>query len=284
MKGASFYSRRVLIGLTFISVVGFIMSSVLGYVLVKNGISLEKKTAPAVVREQSPVEISLAKAERYFVLRSKEVSPAQLLLLNYLERAYNISPQLGYEINPVTIPQEDSEHFKAEVNNLMRIVDPKKTVISLGNSPTSVAIAVNCDRITPPVDYQQRLVREVGQGGYKATHAALSVHIMKELRCPLGEDLRKLDTQLAEKLVTISTSTETIPDLRYEATAFLLLLGHGNQVQQAWIDTIMKEQRSDGGWFAGIPDEQTSHEHASVLAYWILLQYSQKTSEPLVRR
>lgn len=284
MKGTAFYSRRVLTGIALIGVTGFIMSSVLGYVLVKHNISLEKKAAPAVVQEQSPVAISLARAERYFVLRIKDISPAQMLLLNFLERAYDLSPQLSYDVNPARVPQEDSEHFKAEMNNLMRIVDTQKTVTSLGSSPTSVAIAVNCDRIEPPADYQQRLVREVGQGGYRATHAALSVHIMKELDCPLGSDLRKLDTQFAAKLTEIVTSTATIPDLRYEAIAFLYLIGRGDQVRQSWIDTIVKEQRSDGGWFAGIPDEQSSHEHASVLAYWVLLQYSQKTSEPFVRK
>ncbi len=227
-----------------------------------------------------------------YVDKSPDVSPVQWLLMDYLARKFELDSKFLAANRNFQLPTEPQA--AAEFQTYRRIAYPDQLVDSLpsDNDPTNrmVMEALHCDHIPLPADFTQLIQSNTDAGGYQLTHVAFSLERMNENGCPLPADQdQKLRDQLKVGMVDIidnpntDPETGTGPDLRYEALAMLMHIGYRDQVKQSWIEQIIKEQSSDGGWKNRF-DATEDNDHATVLALWALLEYSQPgvASEPML--
>ncbi len=220
---------------------------------------------------------------------STQVAPMQWLLMDYLQRKFGLDSYFsatGKDIKPPTDPLDATE-FQIH----RRIAYPNQQINTLpmeGASPMRqmMMAATHCDHMPLPLEFDKLLQSNIDAGSYELTHVAYSLERMAENGCPLpDEEDTQMRQQVAERMVSLATDQETIPDLRYESIAFLMHMHRRDLVQPEWIDQIVAQQQSDGGWKI-TTGAQASSDHATVLALWALLEYinPDTPNEPVLRR
>ena len=245
------------------------------------GKSQPKHTNSAPGTQVITPQVAIAEGQDYLINNPKLTDTHQLLVLDYLFRAYNIKDDFSAQKHPITIASKDGE-TRDELLALQRIAYPSQTVKTINTNSSPVTQAANCDHIPLPHNYSQLLQASFQQGGYEMTHVAFSIQIAKELGCHVIAD-EALRPQLRAGLTALVEDKKSPQDLRYEAIAFLGYLGYKDDIQKPWIDQIVSEQQADGNWISG---NSNPTDHATVLALWALLVYTQPNTqqEPLIHR
>lgn len=265
------------------TVLSLILLLTIGVLRIHQMQSIKKTTKPFVPTVSAPtIDESIQHAQQYLVTNINQVDPQQRLILDYLYRRFGIDKTLSAEVTPIDFKAKSSDAAH-EYQSLERIAFPNKLVSSLGNSPSLLMQAANCDRIPLPKNYSQLLQADANNGGYSLTHAAFAVEVTRELGCKVIL-AQQIDEQARLEMIKLAADAATPADLRYEAVAFLAFTGHQADIKQEWVQTIRSEQQADGSWQPGaVPGIQI--DHTTTLALWALLtQRSGNSNEPLIRR
>lgn len=239
-----------------------------------------RKPQQAIQAANTP-DKAAQQAEAYLLGSFDQVDPMQRLILDYLQRKFELIDDFSGEAKLITVQSKNAD-VQREFNALIRIAYPDRLVSDLGPDPSLVTRAANCDHIPLPKDYSQQLQAQAEQGDYSLTHVALSVQIAKELGCNVAL-AEPLTNQAREGITALINDKNTPADLRYECIAFLQYMGFKQDVKKAWVDQILTEQQPEGWWASGSTGATT--DHATVLAFWALLEYTQPNAknEPMIR-
>ncbi len=241
-------------------------------------------------RHSDKYESSIGRSREYLDKTYAQIPPSYQLFLDYLDRKYDLGNQFKASARNLQPPLDPT--LLAEFKVYQRITYPNELVSTLPLTPTdSMSLmmmeALYCDRIPLPPNFDQLVQSNVNKGKYFLTHAAFSLQRMQENGCNYftAEQSQYLRLTLASAMTKIVTEPTTAPDLRYETIAFLTDAGRQDLISRAWIDQIVTEQRSDGGWK---PTTSKGHSspHATMLALWALLGYtrSDMPDNPMIRR
>ncbi len=292
MKSTSLYSRKVLIGVGVIALLVFV---IVQFVVVLD-IKLDQSNARRHAQQQqdkfnnlSKAEQAISKGEANLKGSITKIDSAERLFIAYLQRRFDLSKDLDANTYPINIPQ-DKNVFSLQIQYLARMAYPDKILDTLPPSDINGAVltniyAANCDVLPLPPTFWQSMEENHKAGGYSLTHVLLALAFMKDNGCSIPSYQQDLSSRTSEAMVKLMDNPETTPDMRYEIVAFLQLAGRYEMVKSEWIDQIVSEQLTDGGWLQKKDDRRASN-HTTVLALWALLQYSRpdKTDEPLVHR
>ncbi len=264
----------------------FVSAAVIAAAVVTGLVISNKKVQTAEVTYSTSIDRGL----NYLKTNRDDVSPFQWILLDYLQRSFELDPVFSAQNTKPKIPTDEIQAEKFRV--YQRIAFPNELVDSLPTDdfplPTArlLMAATHCDHIPLPADYQHLIQQNLEDGGYGVTYVAMSLQFLKENGCslPPGYDQRVREL-VAPAMVVIIEDPDTIPDLRYEAIAFLMQLNRRDLVQPEWLERIVLEQQKDGGW-KNVSHTDRSNDHATVLALWALLNYFHKdvAQEPVLNR
>lgn len=234
-------------------------------------------------------EKSVERGLDYLDRNSGQVSPLQWLILDYLDRKFSLGPRFEFAKRHIQPPNEalDAEDFKIH----KRIAQPDQLVDKLPYEEAPpirkmMMAATHCDHIPLPRDYEQLLQQNLELGDYNMTHVSYSLERMQENGCslPKEQDSELRDT-VSARMAELIKKTDAKAELRYEAVAFLINMGRPELITTDMVDKIVTEQQADGGWKIS-NDSPASSDHATVLALWALLEYSQPNAPkvPVIRR
>lgn len=272
-----------------------------GHILLWAGLSIKyqidqnrKARAGKSSRQQtsnlSREEQAIKKAQDHLVNSISVVDTSERIFFSYLQRKFELPSVLGADGPPIDLG-EDPRTYPAEVHYLARIAYPDKIVKEIpkyelddGVKVTNIYSA-NCDHLALPSNFWQTMEQNVATGGYYVAHVALALAMMKDNGCLLPPGADVINNRVTQELVKLADDPRTLADMRYEAVAFLTLSERHDLVQQKWIDQILSEQRTDGGWSRAV-GEAKYDAHATLLAVWSLLEYSRPNTpdEPLIPR
>lgn len=257
----------------------------------KKPITLNAPPIPAT--DEAPdiqrYETAITRGLNYLDADAGDVSPLQMLIIDYLQRAYNLDPKFSASRRNIQPPvnEPDATDFRI----FQRIITPDVTLPDSlpldGASPLRqmMMLAAHCDHLALPSDFYALLKRNIESGEYDLTHVAFALELMSNNGCSLhdkqNEEIRSMTATGLTKLYARSDISE---DLRYESVSFLLLLKRRDLVQTRWINQLSSAQRPDGGWAVLTADKQSS-DHATVVALWALLQYARPAvpGTPIIR-
>lgn len=284
-------TKRIILLFT-IAVFGlYILLATVPFMLVAYTESREKSRAEQAYNEQaklSPEEKAINLAEQYLVTNASTIKPAERLFISYLQRKFDRTKGLNIESLPVGLA-EDSPRYPQEINLMARIAYPDKLVDRLPEGEVSEInytniYGANCDHMSLPKDFWQKVQQSVNMGGYYATHVVLMFEFMKDNQCsipPIGMDIK---AGAIESVRGLAQDASTPRDLWYESVAFLMLAGRHDLVDADWITRITADQEDNGSWVD--PTVRDAIGHTTLLAYWSLLEYkySDKPGEPIIRR
>lgn len=234
-------------------------------------------------------EVSVNRGLDYLDRTSDNVSGLSWLMLDYLQRKFDLDSKFSTKKHIIKTPTEEQDALEFQIHR--RIAYPSELVDKLPLDGASqmrqmMMIATHCDHIPLPPDFERLVKQNIESGEYDLTHVAYSLERMKENGCSFPKDKdQQLRQQAAYGMKKLAANSDTRSDLRYEAIAFLLHMGRRDLIQKSWLDTLLSEQQADGGWKLS-SSENKSHDHATVLAIWGLLEYSRPDvpAEPVLRR
>lgn len=242
--------------------------------------------------EKQQYEAAIGQGLSYLQANEASVSPLQGLLLNYLQRKFDLNTKFmefgaSNASATATLSQVDATDLKIH----SRIAKPNDLPSSLpiqNAEPINLMMmyATHCDHLALPSNYNELVQQNIAAGGYSLTHAGYSLERMKENSCSFDTETdQTMRRSIESGMVLIVNNEDTSTDLRYEAIALLQHMGRPDLVKKSWFDTIIAEQKSDGGWSVA-SDQAASSDHASVLALWALLEVTRQDSayEPVLRR
>lgn len=234
-------------------------------------------------------EIAITKGLQYLQQYEPKVSVFQRLLLDYLQRKFDLSQEFSGSVNKIQQPADAMDADKFRV--FRRIAYPNELVDSLPagfDLPTArlLMASTHCDHIPLPENFTGLIKQNLSEGGYGVTYVALSLEIMKENNCslPIAEDQR-LREQTAAGMATIIKDHTSIPDMRYGAIALMMHINRHDLVESQWLSQVISDQNPDGGWRSTF-NNNDSDDHATVMALWALLEYPEQETrdEPFIRR
>lgn len=252
-------------------------------------ISVMSNRVPEATVTTEQYEASIQKGLDYLNNNAGKVSGLQWLLLDYLQRKFDLDPVFGAGNRTIQPPATEPE--ATDFNIHRRIAYPDQLINRLPNSGLTpmrqmMAMATHCDHIPLPKDFKALLEQNIAAGGYDLTHVAYGLERLKENSCAfsLKED-QQLREQVALRMARLVTSPDITLDLRYEAIAFLMHIGRRDLVQRQWLDQIVSEQQATGSWQATAGADEPS-DHATLVALWALLEYTRPNApdEPVLRR
>lgn len=111
-------------------------------------------------------------------------------------------------------------------------------------------------------------------------HASLMLKWMNDLNTiHLINNKEALNQSYIQQSLSYLTKNTCFSDDGMEAVLILILLDRIDLINQQWINDIIIHQQLDGGWKWNDNQEQ-SHQHTSILAYWILNAWNHKTDNP----
>lgn len=136
--------------------------------------------------------------------------------------------------------------------------------------------ALYCDLHPVPSDFFQEAFGNISHAsGYDLTHEFWSAALFKENGCVDGaHDVGAILSSAAQRLIQ-EENAGSFDDLYAERAAFLMRYGFKDLVPSEWIETIVKNQDSSGGW--GTPTffgTNFQNPHTTALAIWALTQYT----------
>jgi hypothetical protein len=222
---------------------------------------------------QTPInkDQAIPKAEAYLLKNKDTMDPTLRLILDFLQRKFDINNQFSGQVNHIETNADDPL-AQNELKAIARIAYKDTLSNELGPNPSTTAIAANCDHIPLPADMSSLLQQEINRGTYDLTHAFLAMQFMKELDCTFSNS-DALREQAITGMLSILNTEKSKLDLRYQSMAFLLYAGKLTSIDPTWIDQIFTAQHSDGGWSLDQKDPK-SDNFATVLAMWALLEYN----------
>lgn len=230
-------------------------------------------------------QISIDRGTAYLRTNLAQIAPYQRLILDFLQRKFQLEPVFSAQTTPIMPPTDASAPQYAAV---ARIAYPNSLVSSLP-APTNTidsmtASAANCDHIALPANYADLVAQNIHDGGYGLTHVVFALDFMQDNGCQLSARLTALKRQAIDGTVALA-ATARDHDLHDEAVAFALYNGQRARLQPAEIWQIVHEQRQDGGW-GGAATDTSLMDHETVLALWALLEYAHANipQTPLIRR
>lgn len=263
--------------ITFISL-GLISLCMAIYVF----IAINHNHKPEYSRRVSPTSVTDRSAS-YLKNNLDHVDPLNRLILDYLQRTFNLDWEFSIQKNPVQ-PLDELQATK-EFLAFQRIALPNQLIdtLPLANAdPMSQMMmqAANCDHIPLQPDFGELIQANIKRGKYFLTHVAFSLQRMQENNCPYFsfEQQQTIRKEVSDGMVAIIKDVDTSSDLRYEAIAFLIDIGNRNQIQKSWMDQMAQAQLPNGSW--------SNNAHTTILALWALLKYTRTdaSNEPLIRR
>lgn len=292
MTSKPFFRRNSLLRVLLISLVLFVGIQ-LFYISSRLLEVRHQKAAEAsrlqALANRKPEEKAVEKAQQYLKDNISRVDPATRLILDYVQRRFNLDKSLNKDAYPITT-KVGGASTSQEIDYILRIAYPDNIhAVSPGNISNTLMItniySANCDHLNPPAVFWKTIRENVDKGGYLLTHNALAFAMLKDNDCPVPDNIEAMKPLIFSRIAKIAEDKSVTPDLRYEAAALLFLNSRHDLVEKSWIDQIVKEQRTDGGWTA-IPGEKTNDPHATLLAMWAILEYQNpdKPYEPLIRR
>ena len=218
---------------------------------------------------------AIKRAEEYLVRNIQGVEAGNRLFLDYIQRKFQLDDILGTAESPIVSPT-DKRSYPQEYDYLERLAYPEKLVSSPPNfsleGPALTNIySANCDHLKTPRSFWATMEDSNNHGGYNTTHVALALMFIKDNGCDIPPGEGDLIMRVAQNMVVIINDKSTMPDLRYESVAFLLMISRYDLIEPEWIDAIVSEQLPNGGW--ALEKDQPANAHASLLALWSLLEY-----------
>ena len=273
----------------------FLVIGVVGVYLVLNiaSYAVSRQTKVVKVKETQTENVSkyqnaINKTEDYLKNSGSSVDISQRLILDYLQRKFDLDPKLGTEGTPLFIPQS-SQTYPQEIHFLERIANPNSIVkVPPKSSIEGISYlnitAANCDYKPLPSNYWNTIRDSLRAGGYNLTHVALALAFIQDNGCNKPADIDDINEKLTSGMVSIANDNPKNMDLRFEAIAFLMLSGRYDLVDSSWIDEIIASQAKNGSWTDKTGQAKT--DHITVLALWALLEYehADEPYEPLIRR
>ena len=249
------------------------------------------KHAAAILKKQydaqTPEYKAVLKAQQYLKNSLGTVQVEQRLVLDYLQRQFNLDESLSAAKTPFQIV-ENPRTYPQEINFLARISYPEKLVTvpprNVVDGPILTNIySANCDHVQLPANFWSTMNDNYKQGGYYVTHDALAFAFIRDNSCTIPTSESELQSKVVDSMVKLAGDPNTNSDLRYEAIAFLGLSGHAPLIDSKWIDKVIAEQKSDGSWVDG--KDVQNRDHTTTLALWALLEYRKPNvrHEPLIR-
>lgn len=283
-RRGSFLRSKILIAFSIVLLFGA------GFLVIRERSSNQKTalTSQASINKKN-AQAAIARGEKYLLNTFAQITPIQRLVLDFLHRKFNIDPKFSATTTPITQSENEQGTF-IEFQAWRRIAYPDSLLSTLpktdAGSISNVTVqAANCDHIPLPSNFDETLQQNAAKGTYYLTHTALSLKFMEENGCEISNKSQQLKETVATDMVELINDPKTVADLRYEAIALLMYMGHRNLVKDVWIEQILTEQQNDGGWRQDLTVTSESNDHSSVLALWALLEFTQPgaTKEPMIR-
>jgi hypothetical protein len=233
------------------------------------------------------LQASVDKATHYLQANLAQVEPYQRLLLDFLQRKFQLDSVFSGEVTPIVGYPEGIQ--ATQYAAVERIAYPDNLVDTLPPLDTTtdsmVAYAVNCDRIPFPDGYENTLNQNLKEGSYGLTHVVFAFDFIRDNGCTIPASWAKIRHQALQGTLRYAGNANMSQDIHYEAIAFVLHDNLRTEVKPSWIRQIIHEQRRDGGW-GGAANETVMQDHQTMLALWALLEYAHPDAEkePLIQR
>jgi hypothetical protein len=244
------------------------------------GLALAIAAGPGCGGPRSPAA-ARDRALHYFANRVDGSDPGWAAIFAYLQRRFGLEA-VDARGRPLHRPGRGTRPEIAAV--YARLFDPAATTTParIAALPSAVdrmtALALHCDRIPLPPDFDGALQRAAEVGGYALTHAALAGEWTLENGCRAFGELQSVQAEQVERLAAqaadrqgLGVRQEAGYDVWIESLAMLHYLGAGGRVRAEWLDALLASQREDGGWSRS-PREDRSDPHPTALALWVLLE------------
>lgn len=231
------------------------------------------QTDSTAKKASSSIQHSIVYMSKAMPIKSQN----NLLLLEYLQRAYNLKyvSDIRQQLN--ASPQYDDE--KEQMRFFRKLYGAKggfakQDLLKLSGIFRLMALSINTDVIAPDKELNDLIWSLSMNEDRDLTHAALCLAWLREQ----GKDglLKEVDSLYkfqTAKLKSLAETQDYSTDTGLEALAGLIRLGKADAIQPEWIEKIVAAQNADGGW-AWIPgDKASSNEHSTILAVWVLTHY-----------
>ena len=237
------------------------------------------------------LESAQAGALRYFATSVTTPDPSWLSLFGYMHRRFGVDARLASGAPAAAVRDGVA---RPEVYAIYRRIDDPDAQVdkaAIAALPTAIdritASALHCDRIPLPPDWVEILAKASRAGAYALTHAVLATEWTVENGCRSRQDVAALHAeqvrlleQLVDQRASLAGRYDAATDLWIEAMAMLDYSGAGDRIRAAWIDDLLAQQRSDGGW-PRHPNANRSDPHATTLALWVVLAQRQPQAPPI---
>lgn len=283
----TFYRRKTGLYILLVSVVCLVAANITGIYLARQDQKRNITESIAAETSLSKEAVSTNKAAAYISDSYALFQPNQKLLMTYIQRKFDIADLIPPELTSFNyaLRLQNPE----EMEYIYRIVDPNSL---MDQPPKAVASEIsrltiasaNCDRFPLPTNFWKSVDRQIVAGGYELTHIALALVLLRDNGCALPPIAATVEDRVVSGMLALADDAQTLADLRYESMVLLQMLGRHDLVKKDWINAVLAEQLPSGGWAAEANSTKES-DHATVLAFWALLEYQYPESEePLILR
>lgn len=231
-------------------------------------------------------QAAINRGKNYLKQNLDQVAPYQRLMLDFLQRKFQLDPAFSGEVTPIASYAEPSEATMFAATERIayrdRLVDTLPPLTTTTDS--MIMYAANCDRIPLPSGYETVLQQNVQEGSYAMTHVVFAFDFLHDNGCTIPASWNKIRQQAFQGTLRFARNPAVDQDLRYESIAFVLHDDLRAETKPAAIKQILHEQRKDGGW-GGAATDTTMQDHQTMLALWALLEYAhpEAPKEPLIR-
>lgn len=223
---------------------------------------------------QEQTSLAVEKAVNY--LQKQDYSFDYVYLYAYLQQQYPevLTEKLNHPIqsNPSEGSAEVFFHKLLDKSYCLSKADIQH-ILEMSGTDAMTLKALYCNQFDLDQNYLRILKEEAEIGNYQASHALLAMIWLKKYGCAETLDLLSIEKILIEANWINIQEAEDWTDLKVECLA--LLQANGEKIEEELIESLLKEQNSDGG-FPMKPDTIKSHTHTTILAIWALLPSCQK--------
>ncbi|MGC8737170.1 MAG: hypothetical protein ACP5UA_00830 [Candidatus Hydrogenedens sp.] len=214
-----------------------------------------------------------------------------LILLDYLQRRFNLPDEFSFNRSFVRIPTSQDIKSLEIYGRLINYTgihwkkpNQAESYIWLELKALFIDRREDCpDKIT--------LIRQIKeqskQGGYKTTHSALALSWFIEQEClsTSDNDVQQLINEVIHQIYSITLSISFPSDLKIEALAFICYLGKKKIINPEEIYHLLSFQRDDGAFSGtGIPSDGVNI-HTTLLMFWLTHEFLNEDilfTEPMI--